>query len=138
VRAEIALKIFGEDLDTLRGLAEDIRRRVADIPGIADLQVEKQVLIPQLEIRVDYARAALYGVQPAALVEQLSRLSNGQVVSRVVDGYRRFAVVMRLSDTMRTTQRLGDMLVETPSGWVPARQIADIRETDGPNQILRE
>ncbi|MEE7478800.1 efflux RND transporter permease subunit [Methylobacterium hispanicum] len=138
IRAEIALKIFGEDLDTLRALAEDVRGRLADIPGIADLQVEKQVLIPQLEIRVDYNRAALYGVQPAALVEQLSRLSNGQVVSRVVDGYRRFDVVMRLSDTMRTTQRLGDMLVETPSGWVPARQIADIRETEGPNQILRE
>ena len=96
------------------------------------------MLIPQLEIRVDYARAALYGVQPAALVEQLSRLSNGQVVSRGVDGYRRFDVVMRLSDTMRTTQRLGDLLIETPSGWVPARQVADIRETDGPNQILRE
>jgi len=138
VRAEIALKIFGEDLDTLRALAEDLRGRMAEIPGLADLQVEKQVLIPQLEIRVDYARAALYGVQPAALVEQLSRLSNGQMVSRVVDGYRRFDVVMRLSDAMRTTQRLGDMLVETPSGWVPARQIADIRETDGPNQILRE
>ncbi|KMO39347.1 efflux RND transporter permease subunit [Methylobacterium aquaticum] len=138
VRAEIALKIFGEDLDTLRALAEDLRARMTDIPGIADLQVEKQVLIPQLEIRVDYNRAALYGVQPAALVEQLSRLSNGQVVSRVVDGYRRFDVVMRLSDTMRTTQRLGDLLIETPSGWVPARQIADIRETDGPNQILRE
>ncbi|MBB5760848.1 efflux RND transporter permease subunit [Methylorubrum rhodesianum] len=138
VRAEIALKIFGEDLDTLRALAEGLRQRFADIPGIADLQVEKQVLIPQLEIRVDYNRAALYGVQPAALVEQLSRLSNGQVVSRVVDGYRRFDVVMRLSDAMRTTQRLGDLLIETPSGWVPARQIADIRETDGPNQILRE
>ncbi|MGA4555068.1 efflux RND transporter permease subunit [Methylorubrum aminovorans] len=138
VRAEIALKIFGEDLDTLRALAEDLRQRFADIPGIADLQVEKQVLIPQLEIRVDYNRAALYGVQPAALVEQLSRLSNGQVVSRVVDGYRRFDVVMRLSDAMRTTQHLGDLLIETPSGWVPARQIADIRETDGPNQILRE
>ena len=138
VRAEIALKVFGEDLDTLRALAEDLRQRLADIPGIADLQVEKQVLIPQLEIRVDYNRAALYGVQPAALVEQLSRLSNGQVVSRVVDGYRRFDVVMRLSDAMRTTQRLGDLLIETPSGWVPARQIADIRETDGPNQILRE
>ncbi len=138
VRAEIALKIFGDDLDTLRSLAEDLRRRLATIPGLADLQVEKQVLIPQLEIRVDYARAALYGVQPAALIEQLSRLSNGQVVSRVVDGTRRFDVVMRLPDTMRTTQRLGDLLVETPSGWVPARQIADIRETDGPNQILRE
>jgi Cu/Ag efflux pump CusA len=65
VRAEIALKIFGEDLDTLRALAEGLRQRLADIPGIADLQVEKQVLIPQLEIRVDYNRAALYGVQPA-------------------------------------------------------------------------
>ncbi|MER2265833.1 efflux RND transporter permease subunit [Methylobacterium oxalidis] len=138
VRAEIALKVFGEDLDILRSLAEDLRQRMAGIPGIADLQVEKQVLIPHLEIRVDYARAALYGVQPAAIVEQLSRLSNGQVVSRVVDGYRRFDVVLRLSDAMRTTQSLGDMLVETPSGWVPARQIADIRETDGPNQILRE
>ena len=138
VRAEIALKIFGEDLDTLRRLGEDLRRRLAVVPGIADLQVEKQVLIPQLEIRVDYGRAALYGVQPAAFVEQLSRLSNGNVVSRVVDGYRRFDVVMRLPDSMRTTQRLSDLLVETPSGWVPARQIADIRETDGPNQILRE
>ena len=94
--------------------------------------------IPQLEIRVDYGRAALYGVQPAAVVDQLSRLSNGRVVSRVVDGYRRFDVVMRLPDQLRTTQRLGDLLIETPSGWMPARQIADIKETDGPNQILRE
>ncbi len=68
------------------------------IPGLVDLQVEKQVRIPQLEIRVDYRRAALYGVQPAAVVEQLERLSNGRVVSRVVDGYRRFDVVMRLPD----------------------------------------
>jgi HME family heavy-metal exporter len=138
VRAEIALKIFGEDLDLARNIAEDLRRRMAQIPGIADLQIERQVRIPQLEIRVDYGRAALYGVQPAAVVEQIGRLSNGRVVSRVVDGYRRFDVVMRLPDRIRTTQGLGDLLLETPSGWVPARQIADIRETDGPNQILRE
>ena len=138
VRAEIALKVFGEDLDALRSVAEDLRVRLARIPGLTDLQVEKQVRIPQLEIRVDYQRAALYGVQPGAVVEQLSRLSNGRVVSRVADGYRRFDVMMRLPDALRTTQRLGDLLIETPSGWVPARQIADIRETDGPNQILRE
>jgi len=138
VRAEIALKIFGDDLDALRAAAEAMRTRLADIPGLADLQVEKQVLIPQLEIRVDYGRAALYGVQPAAVVEQLSRLSNGRVVSRVVDGYRRFDVMMRLPDRLRTTQRLGDLLIETPTGWVPARQLADIKETEGPNQILRE
>ena len=108
------------------------------IPGLTDLQVEKQVLIPQLEIRVDYGRAALYGVQPATVIEQLSRLSNGRVVSRVVDGYRRFDVTMRLPDRLRTTQRLGDLLIETPAGWIPARQLADIKETEGPNQILRE
>jgi HME family heavy-metal exporter len=138
VRAELALKIFGDDLDTLRTLGDDFRQRLAKIPGLTDLQVEKQVRIPQLEIRVDYGRAALYGVQPAAVVEQLSRLSNGRVISRVADGYRRFDVMMRLPDSLRTTQRLGDLLIETPSGWIPARQVADIKETEGPNQILRE
>ena len=119
---------------TCRDRAEDLRRRpgyaarnrrrpferrLAAIPGLVDLQVEKQVLIPQLEIRVDYGRAALYGVQPAVVVEQLSRLSNGRVVSRVVDGYRRFDVTMRLPDRLRTTQKLGDLLIETPSGLDP-------------------
>ena len=67
VRAEIALKIFGDDLDTLRSTSPKALRAEArrQLPGLADLQVEKQVRIPQLEIRVDYGRAALYGVQPA-------------------------------------------------------------------------
>src|SRR6185369_7591176 len=138
VRAEIALKVFGDQLDRLISVAEDLRQRLSKIPGLVDLQVEKQVRIPQLEIRVDYGRAALYGVQPAAVIEQLSRLSNGRVISRVADGYRRFDVMLRLPDSLRTTQRLGDLLIETPSGWIPARQVADIKETDGPNQILRE
>jgi len=138
IRAEIALKVFGDDLTTLRATAEMLRVQLADIPGLTDLQVEKQVLIPQLEIRVDYSRAALYGIQPSAVVQQLSRLSNGRVISRVVDGYRRFDVTMRLPDRLRTTQTLGDLLIETPAGWIPARQIAEIKETEGPNQILRE
>ncbi len=138
IRSEIALKIFGDDLDTMRSKAEEFREKLSAIPGLTDLQVERQVRVPQLEIRVDYGRAALYGVQPAAVVDQLSRLSNGRVVARVVDGLRRFDVVMRLPDSMRTTDGLGGLLIETPSGWIPARQIAEIRETDGPNQILRE
>jgi HME family heavy-metal exporter len=138
IRSEIALKMFGDDLDTMRSKAEELRAKLAAIPGLTDVQIEKQVRIPQLEIRVDYGRAALYGVQPAAVVEQLSRLSNGRVVSRVIDGYRRFDVVMRLPESMRTTQGLGDLLIETPSGWIPARQVAEVKETTGPNQILRE
>ena len=138
VRAQIAVKVFGEDLDTLRGIAEAVRLRLAAVPGVVDLQVEKQVRIPQLEINIDYGRAALYGVQPAAITEQLERLSNGRIVSRLVDGNRRFDVVVRLPDTVRTAQGLADLLIETPHGWVPVRAIADVRETDGPNQILRE
>ena len=138
VRAELALKLFGDDLDTLRNSAEELRQRLSKIEGIQDLQVEKQVRIPQLEIRVDYTRAALYGVQPGAVTDQLSRLSSGRVISRVVDGYKRYDVVMRLPDQLRTTEKLGDLLIKTPSGWIPARQIADVKETDGPNQILRE
>ncbi len=138
VRAQIALKVFGEDLDTLRSVAGALRDKLAAIPGVVDLQVEKQVRIPQLEITVDYERAALFGLQPAAITEQLERLSNGRIVSRLVDGSRRFDVVMRLPDSLRTTQALGDMLIETPLGWVPVRELAEVRETDGPNQILRE
>jgi len=138
VRAQIALKIFGEDLDTMRALAEEFRVALAEIPGVVDLQVEKQVRIPQLEIIVDYGRAALYGLQPAAVTEQLEQLSNGRIVSRIVDGNRRFDVVLRLQDEERTTRGLGELLIETPSGWIPVSQIADIVETDGPNQILRE
>ena len=131
IRSEIALKIFGDDLDAMRTKAEELRARLAAIPGLTDVQVEKQVRIPQLEIRVDYGRAALYGVQPATVVDQISRLSNGRVVSRVIDGYRRFDVVMRLPERLRTTQGLGDLLIETPSGWIPARQVAEIKETIG-------
>ena len=138
VRAQIALKVFGEDLDTIRTMAEELREKLAGISGVVDLQVEKQVRIPQLEVVIDYRRAALYGLQPAAITEQLERLSNGRIVSRIVDGNRRFDVVVRLQDERRTTQGLGDLLIETPVGWIPVRQIADIIETDGPNQILRE
>jgi len=138
VRAQIALKIFGEDLDSIRGFAEEFRGKLAGIQGIVDLQVEKQVRIPHLEVIVDYRRAALYGIQPAAVTEQLERLSNGTIVSRIVDGNKRFDVVLRLEDDIRSTKGLSDLLIETPAGWIPVSQIAEVRETDGPNQILRE
>ena len=103
------------------------------LPGFVDTHTH----FPQLEVIVDYRRAALYGLQPSAVTEQLERLSNGRIVSRVVDGNRRFDVVLRLQDERRTTQGLGDLLIESPAGWIPVRQIADVVETDGPNQILR-
>ena len=138
VRAQIALKIYGEDLDALVRAAEDMRSRLVKIPGLVDLQVERQVRIPQIEVTVDYARAALHGLQPAAITDELQRLSNGKLVSRITDGGRRFDVVLRLDDRQRGTVALGDHLIQSPTGWIPVRQVAEVRETDGPNQILRE
>lgn len=138
VRAQIALKIYGEDYDTLRGLAAALEKRLAPIPGIVDLQTEKQVRIPQLQVRVDYDKAKRYGLNPSAITEVLETLSNGRVVSQIVDQSKRFDVVLRLSDEDRHTRALGEMLIETPAGRVPLKTIADVIETDGPNQILRE
>jgi len=138
VNAAIAVKLFGEDVDTLRGLAEDLRGRLAGIPGLVDLLVEQQVRVPQLQVRFDYDRAALYGVTPATLTDALEKLSNGKVESQVVDGQKRFDVVLRLSDAGRTTEALANMLVETPKGRVPLRTFAEVVDDDGPNQILRE
>ena len=138
VRAQIALKIYGEDLDTLRRLAETMRERLAGVPGLVDLQVEKQVLIPQVRIHLDYERAALYGMTPAAVNQALEAMSNGRRVSQIVEGNRRFDVVMRLADQDRSTTGLADLLIATPSGHVPLRMLAEIEEGDGPNQIQRE
>lgn len=138
VRAEIALKIYGDDLDTLRSVAETMRNKLSSVPGLVDLQTEKQVLIPQLQIRVDSDRAALFGVTPAAVTEALESLSNGRTVSTIIDGAKRFDVVMRLAEADRTTSGLSDLLIETPKGRVPLSHIASVEETDGPNQIARE
>lgn len=138
VRAQIVLKIFGDDVDTLRGLAAELQTRLANIPGLVDLQLEKQVRIPQLQIRVDYAKAKQYGVTPAAINTALEMLSNGATAAQVIEGNRRFDVVIRLADTDRSAQGLSNLLVETPSGRIPLRLIAEIEDSDGPNQILRE
>ena len=138
VRAQIALKIYGEDLDTLRSVAETLRGRLATIAGLVDLQVEKQVRIPQLQVQLDHERAALYGLTPAGVTQALETLSNGRMVSQIVEGNRRYDVVIRLSDKDRSTFGLGDLLIPAPSGHVPLRLIAEVSETDGPNQIQRE
>ena len=138
VNAAIAIKVFGEDLDTARGLAEALRDRMARIPGLVDIVVERTVPVPQVQVQLDYARAALYGVTPAALASALESLSNGQVVSQVVDGAKRFDVVLRLGERDRTTEALAALLVETPRGRVPLSTFADVVEADGPNQVLRE
>ncbi len=138
VRAQIALKIYGDDYDTLRGLAADLETRLKRIPGITDLQTEKQVRIPQLQVQIDYDKAKRYGLNPNDITKALETLSNGRIVSQIVDQSKRFDVVLRLSDSDRSTYALGEMLIESPAGRIPLKSVADVVETDGPNQILRE
>ena len=138
VRAQIALKVYGDDLDTLRATAEQLRARLAAVPGVADLQIEKQVLIPQLKIRLDYEAAAQYGVAPGTVLRSLQQLIEGERITQVVDGPRRINLVVRLSDAAREPEALRQLLVPTPRGPVPLSRLASVEEGDGPNQIGRE
>ena len=138
VRSQIAIKIFGEDLDTLRGQADALRARLAAIPGLADLEVEKQVLAPQIKVRIDYAAAAQYGVPVPQVLATLQSLVEGERVTQIVEGGRRFALVVKLPEETRSANGLKDILIETPTGRVPLSKIASIEEGDGPNQISRD
>ena len=138
VRAQIALKIYGDDYDTLQSVAAQLEQRIAPIPGVVDLQTEKQVRVPQLQVRVDYDKARLYGLNPSTVTGTLETLANGRVVSQVIDQSKRFDVVLRLSDDDRRGRGLSEMLIESPAGRIPLSQMAEVVETDGPNQILRE
>ena len=138
VRAQIALKIYGDDLDTLRGLAGDLRTRLAKIPGVTDLQIEKQVLIPQIKIRIDYEQAARYGVAPGTLLRSLEQMVEGERLTQLVEGNRRFDLVVKLPERGRSLQELGNLLIETPGGHVPLSKLAVIEDSDGPNQVSRE
>jgi HME family heavy-metal exporter len=138
VRSQVAIKVFGEDLDTLRGQAEALRAKLATIPGLADLAVEKQVLAPQIKVRIDYAAAAQYGIPAPQILATLQSLVEGEKVTQIVEGNRRFALVVRLPESARSVEGLGRILLETPNGRIPLSRIATIEDSDGPNQISRD
>ncbi|WP_194725169.1 efflux RND transporter permease subunit [Noviherbaspirillum malthae] len=138
VRAQIALKIYGDDIDTLRGLAEGLRGRLANVPGLVDLSVERQVLIPQIKVRVDYRKAAQYGLTPGQILTSLQTLSEGARATQVVDGPRRFDLMVRLPDQSRSPQDLSRTMLDSPAGRIPLSAVAAVEEGDGPNQIGRE
>lgn len=138
VRAQIAIKIFGDDTDTLRGLAETLRKQVSDIPGLVDLSTEKQVLISQIMVRIDHVRASQYGLSPGEAVRTLQSLTEGEQITQIVDGARRYDLVLRLPDAQRTPQDISRTLIDTPMGRIPVSAFATVEETDGPNQIGRE
>jgi len=138
VRAQIALKIYGDDLDTLRGLAENVRGRLVSVPGLVDITVERQVLIPQVNVRLDYRKAAQHGIPAGEALKALQTLSDGTRITQVIEGVRRYDLVVRLPDAGRTPQDLARVMLDSPRGPVPLSAIASVEDGDGPNQIGRE
>ncbi len=140
VRAQIAVKIFGEDLDALRAAAAGVEAQMKTVEGVVDLQIEKQVLMPQVRIQPDRAKARLYGIQIGELNELLETALNGRKVAQVLDGQKTYDVLVRYGESSRNdVKAMSEMLVDTEKGQkVPLALLADVRESKGPNIINRE
>ena len=139
-RANIAIKLFGDDLYQLRASAEEIRQVVAKVEGAVDVSVEQQVDVPQLFISFDRDRISRYGVRSGELAEVIEAVFAGEKASQVLDGQRTYDLVVRYSDEHRADpEAIGNTLIDTPVGIkVPLKMLATIREDVGPNVISRE
>jgi CzcA family heavy metal efflux pump len=139
-RAQIAIKLFGPDLATLRTKANEVREAMGTVPGIVDLLVEPQVGVPQLQINLNRPAAAAVGLSAADLAQTIEIAFNGEVVSQVLEEQRTYDVLVRFNDSTRdSVEAVGRTLIDTPTGAkVPLAQVAEVRPDQGPNTINRE
>ncbi|KAA3611848.1 MAG: AcrB/AcrD/AcrF family protein [Planctomycetota bacterium] len=139
-RANVAVKIFGEELSELRELAHQIEELMREIPGVVDLSAEQQVEVPQ--VRVDFQRGALarYGLGVAEVAGALKAAFQGQVVGQVLEGRIAYDLAVRLEKERNDSlASVGEVLVDTPAGFkVPLKTLARIYRDRGPNFIMRE
>ncbi len=141
VRAQIAIKIFGPDLTTLRSKAQEIYRALTGTVGLVDLQTEQQVLIPQVKIQLLREEAANSGIVLGDLATMLEMALNGEVVAQVLENQRIFNVFMRFDDRSRADIELikKTAIKIMPDGTkILLEKVADIFESTGPNMINRE
>ena len=139
-RAQIAIKLFGPDLATLRTLGERIRAAAEGVPGLVDLSLEPQVGVPQLQVNLDRRAAAALGLTAQGVADAVETAFYGRAVSRVLDVPGLFDIFVRLDDGSRASpEAIGEVPMATPSGArVPIAQIAEVRLDRGPNTIHRE
>ncbi len=140
VRAQIALKIFGPDLGTLRSLAGEVNDALKPIPGLVDLQVEKIVLIPQIQVNPYPIKTFQYGLRTGSLTEWLESAFLGHNVAQAFQDDRTINVLMRMKESYRSEPKVMEqILVDTPIGIkVPLGELAEVQVSKGPNQISRE
>jgi len=140
VRAQIAVKIFGENLEELRAAAAQVESTMKTISGLVDLQTEKQVLMPQVKVLPNREKAALYGVQVGELSELLETAFNGRTAGQILEGQKTYNLFVRFDEKSRDdVTAMRQALVDTSSGQkVPLSLLADVLESKGPNIINRE
>jgi len=141
VRAQIAIKLFGSDLKILRIKAAEIQKAIENTKGLVDLQIEQQVLIPQIKIQLLREEAGKFGIVPGDLSQTLEKALNGEAVAQVLDQQKTFNVYMRFDDKSRGDLELmkKTVLKIMPDGQkITLDMIADVYESEGPNQINRE
>lgn len=140
VSAQVALKLFGPDLDTLRQKAEEIEAVMSGIDGVADLQVEQQVQVEQLQIKVKRLEAARYGLSVQDITHFAEAAFKGETVSQIIQGQRQYDLVVRIDPTLvKTVESFGNLKLRMPSGaFIPLKQVADVSFGFGPNTINRE
>jgi CzcA family heavy metal efflux pump len=139
-RAQIAIKLFGPDLVTLRNKAEEIRKAMETVPGIVDLMVEPQTGVPQVQINLDRHAAGAVGLRADQLADTVDVAFNGEAVSQVLEDQRTYDVVVRFDDASRqSVETIASTLIDTPVGAkIPISQVAEVRVDQGPNTINRE
>jgi HME family heavy-metal exporter len=140
VQAQVAVKVYGDDLGVLRSKAQEMKKAIERVPGVTDLMVEPQVLIPQLRIELDRDRLAFYGLRPQDVNQFVETAMHGKVASEVLLGQRTFDLLVRFDEPYRqdldTLKRLALELPE--GGTIALGSVAKIYEAAGPNTINRE
>ncbi len=140
VRADVAVKIYGEDLGILSTKAKEISRLIRDVPGASDITVEKVEGLPQMSVKYDRGKLARYGVSVEELNRMVSLAFAGLVTGNIFEGEKRFDLAVRLQERYRKDIRNLQRLYVPVSGgeMVPLSELADIRYTKGPAKISRD
>jgi CzcA family heavy metal efflux pump len=140
VRAQVAVKLYGNNLQVLRSTAQEIASVMEEVNGAVDIQVERQTMVPQLLIKVNRESLIRYGIQAGQVAQDLEVFYNGKVTGQILDGDRSFDILLRTSDNERNNiESIAKTLIDTPSGdLIPLGQIATIEYTPAINSITHE
>lgn len=140
VRADVAVKIFGEDLTILAQKAQEIKGLIENVKGASDIVIEKVEGLPQMSVNYNRSKIARYGLNISDLNQMISMGFAGATVGNVFEGEKRFDLVIRLDDAHRKNlESLQSLYVDTPSGTkIPLSELAEIKYTTGPAKISRD